>query len=234
MKRLLLAVLVVLGLAVTAVVGHAAVLPVTARQLTSFTASHPCPGQATATPSSPSGSRFTGVTLTLPSTACDGRSLGAAVLTGGGLVVRGTAVVSGSTATLVVPAYTAGTTYTVQAVVGGWNLPTSWSYQAPPEPFTAGNGTTVVQGITWGTSGAATCATVTVSTTTAQSSPWLVHLNIAAAPFNGATSGYYLTTGQVAFSPSSTPQNGVIGIAGAVNGWETLRAGQSRSFTVCR
>lgn len=233
MKRLLLAVLLVVGLVATVGVGHAAGLQVAAGGLTSLRVDHPCTGQATARPSAPSGSTFTGVTVTLPSTACSGRLVKATVLSGTTIVVQGSVVVSGTTATLVVPAYTAGSSYTVGAVVDGWNLPTTWSYGAPPQPFTPGNSATVVQTIAWGAGGDPRCAAVTVTASTRQSALWLVNVNIAAAPFNGATTGYRLTSGQVAFYPSATPQNGVIGVVGTNNGWDNVTSSQTRTFTLC-
>jgi hypothetical protein len=233
-KRLVVALLVVLAALASATVGHAAAISVTSRSIASFVVQHPCPGLATAVPSSPSGSTFTGVTVTLPSAACAGRTVKLTVLNGATVVAQTAGVVvSGAVATFTTPAYTAAAGYTVRAIVDGWNLPTTWSYTSAVQPFTPGNPVTVVQSITWSTIGTAQCATVTVTTTTSSPSRWLVNLNIAGAPFNGATTGYVVNSGQVAFSPSATPQNGVIGIVGANNGWDTISSGQTRIFTIC-
>lgn len=236
MKRIAFVLVLVLGALASTTLGHAAALQVSAGSLTSFSAQHPCPGPATAVPSGASGSTYTGVTITLASAACSGRPVRARVVTSAGLlVVEGQIPANGTTATLTVPPYTAGSSYTVHATVSGWHLPTTWSFTPPvaAQAITAGNGATVIESVEWST-GVPTCATVKVTTNTAQEAPWRVALNVAAAPFNGATTGYYLENTQVRFDPSATPVNGVIGIVGQINGWDTLPAGKFREFRVCR
>jgi hypothetical protein len=54
------------------------------------------------------------------------------VLNGTTVVAQGQAIASGATATLTgLAGYSAQSGYTVQATVGGWNLPTTWSYTPP-------------------------------------------------------------------------------------------------------
>jgi hypothetical protein len=227
---MLLAVVLVLGVLATSTVGHAAVLPVVSRSVGGFTTAHPCAGTATATPTTGTARTFTQISVALPSAACTGLLVMLTVVNGSTLVVQGMATASGANALITVPSYVAGTGYTVRATIGGWNLPTTWSYMPPAQPFTTGNGETVIESIVW----SGRCADIAVTTSTTRQSPWRVNVNIAAAPFDGATTGYSVAGNTVGFDPASgIPSNGVLGIVGTVNGWDTLSANQRRSFTVC-
>ena len=190
MKRIAVALVLVLGALVSTTFAHAAALAVSTRPLTSFSAQHPCSGPATAVPSSGSGATYSGVTITLASAACSGSIVRATVLTSAGtIVVQGQIAVAGTTATLAVPSYTAGSSYTVQATVAGWHLPTTWSFNGGP--ITVGNSNTALTLGPWTTSGAGTCVDVTVSSTTAQK--WLINLNMNEAPFSPTMTAANLT-----------------------------------------
>ncbi len=137
-RRPLVALLLAVAVVGTATLGSAATLTVNAASISTFTVTHPCPGNATAVPAGASGTQFTGVTVTLPSTACNGRVVHVTVLNGTTVVRQGQATVVGATATVAgMAAYTAQSGYTVRATVSGWNLPTTWSYTPPPVSLVA-------------------------------------------------------------------------------------------------
>ena len=134
-RRPLVALLLAFAVVATATLGSAATLTVNAASISTFSVTHPCPGNATAVPSAPSGAQFTGVTVTLLSAACSGRLVQVTVLNGATVVRQGQAAASGATATVTgLTAYTAQAGYTVQATVAGWNLPTGWDYSGPTHP----------------------------------------------------------------------------------------------------
>lgn len=235
-KRPLIAVLLVLGALATASVGSAASLTITGGSLGTHAAGHPCPGTLAAT-TDPTSIPVSTVTITPPA-ACVDRTVTVAV--NDGVNVRqgtATAPASGSVTVGLDGSYSPSATTQVAAVVSGWYLATGWTYTPPvipPGPIVPGNANTVILPIIW-TQPAQNqvCALVTVTTNTQEKSPWLVNLNVAQPPFNGATSGYQITTGQAEFTPSGTAQNGVLSIKGGNNGWDTLAQGTDRSFTVC-
>jgi len=93
---------------------------------------HPCSGTATATAATGSGTTYSAVSITVPS-GCAGKELFLTLLNGSTVLRSGTATVAGSGATTVTftGTYTATSSLTVQAVVDGWNLPTTWSFTPP-------------------------------------------------------------------------------------------------------
>ena len=227
MKRIAVALVLVLGALVSTTFAHAAALAVSTRPLTSFSAQHPCSGPATAVPSSGSGATYSGVTITLASAACSGSIVRATVLTSAGtIVVQGQIAVAGTTATLAVPSYTAGSSYTVQATVAGWHLPTSWSFNGGP--ITVGNSNTALTLGPWTTSGAGTCVDVTVSSTTAQK--WLINLNMNEAPFSPTMTAANLTLnpGWAKFM-TQAPVGGLLQVDGG-NGTNNVAGG---TFSIC-
>lgn len=135
------AILAVLALGISN--ASAASLSVFAGKLGTFAATHPCPGTATATVATPVGSTYSAVSVTVPS-GCSGRRLDLTLLNGSTALQNGTATVASSGATTVTFAgtYTATPFLTVQAVVAGWNLPTTWAYTPPVVGLTATCSTT--------------------------------------------------------------------------------------------
>ncbi len=233
-RRLLAAAAAIAAVAAVVSYASAAALSVSAAKLTSVTVGNPCTGTAT-TGNPVGGSTATTVNVTLPpGCVVTSRTVQVTVVDSGGAHSSASVVMSGSTQAFTVsPAYTASATVTPSVTVDGWSFLTTWTYTPPPiEP---GNPQTVIQSITWSISNQnQACATVTVTTNTAQSNWWLVNLNVAQPPFYGATSGYQITDGQVEFVPSSdTAVGGVLGIQGRNNGWGNLRQGATRTFTVC-
>lgn len=128
-----LAALVVGGLLAAASFASAASLSLNAGTVTALVGEHPCAGQATATPTSGSGTTYLATSVTVPP-GCAGLSLGVTLLQGTAVVRSGTATVASSGATVVTFAtsYTASSTMTIQATVGGWDLPTSWTFAPLP------------------------------------------------------------------------------------------------------
>jgi hypothetical protein len=195
---MILAVLVVLGLLATATIGHAASLPVASRSNLTFNVQHPCPGTAATVPSGASGATFSSVTVTLPSGLCTGRTVLLTVLNGATVVAQGQAQVAGSTATVPTGTYTAGSSYTVRATVGGWDLPATWSY-TPPTPHiwctivsggSAGSSctatVTIFTGLKGGGTTPATYYDVVVSTSSTSSARWEVGFDLSHAFYGGA------------------------------------------------
>jgi hypothetical protein len=129
--------LAVVGLLAAASFASAASLSLNAGSVTTVVSGHPCAGQATATPTSGSGTTYLATSVTVPP-GCAGLSLGVTLLQGTAVVRNGTATVASSGATVVTFAgsYTASSTMTIRATVGGWDLPTSWTF-TPPVPLPA-------------------------------------------------------------------------------------------------
>jgi hypothetical protein len=111
---------------------HAASMGVTGGAISTSAVGHPCPGTAATTPAmgSVGATTFTGLSVTVPA-GCEGRQLTVTVLSGTTVLRSGAAAVAASGETVVgfgTPAYTPTTTLTVQAVVDGWALPTTYTF----------------------------------------------------------------------------------------------------------
>jgi hypothetical protein len=123
------------ALVVAAIVGvsraSAAGLEVVGGRLWTETANHPCAGPADATVAMGSGTSYSAVSITIPS-GCAGREVVVTVVDGTTVQGTGSWTVAASGATTVpVGSYTAASNLTVQAVVDGWGLPTTWSFTPP-------------------------------------------------------------------------------------------------------
>jgi len=96
---------------------------------------HPCPETATATAVTGSGTTYSAVSITVPN-GCGGRALSLTLLNGTTVLRSGTATVAASGATTVTftGTYTASSSLTVRAAVGGWDLPTTWAFTPPALP----------------------------------------------------------------------------------------------------
>lgn len=229
MKRMFVALLVVLGVLATATVGQAAQLTLTGGRLGTFGATQPCPGTATAVPSAAGGAGFTAVSLTLPSALCSGATLRLAVRNGTTRIAQGQAVVTGSTATVTGLSYAAASTYTVSATVDGWGLPTTWSYTPPPAtsgPITAGNANTVLTPPTYPTNtlGNRICAQIEVRPVDVRW-PWSLRIDLNQRPFNGVSANLLERPGWLKIV---SDVGGVVVLEG--NGANATRA---ESFTIC-
>lgn len=171
MKRALLAVLVVLGLASTATFGHAAALNVGAGSMTTVSSSNRCSTATTAATAGPvSGSTATSVVLTFPAD-CHGKAGRLRLVGASGALSTTDATftlpATGTTHTVTVPSYTPTAVVDVAMVLGGWGVPVQWSYTPPPPPTTSctvvnsngnpvGNRTcsvTAIRADYWGTAG---------------------------------------------------------------------------------
>ncbi|WP_024285688.1 hypothetical protein [Cellulomonas sp. KRMCY2] len=151
-RRGLAGALAALALLATISFASAASQPLAGATMTSTAVGHPCAGPAAATATNGTTMTFSAVSITVPA-GCAGRTVLLTLLNGTTPVGSGSAAAAASGATVVsLPTYTALSSLTVQATVGGWNLPTTWSF-TPPHIWC-----TVVSG---GSPGATCTATVT-------------------------------------------------------------------------
>lgn len=112
-------------------VASAARLDVDGGSLTSQVAGHPCPGTASAGATGPARGPASGVAIAVPA-GCEGRPVAVAVLDGATVLASGTGTVASGTTDVATGAYPPSASLAVVAVVDGWDLPTTWSYTAPP------------------------------------------------------------------------------------------------------
>lgn len=233
MKRVLGALLLVVGLVATATTGSAAQLAVAAGSLSASAVTHPCPGpDAVVMPAGPTGAAntFTGATVSLP-TGCDGSTVQLVLLDGATVVASGSGPVAGTTATVTTTgAYVAATGLTVLATVSGWNLPAEWPWTAPPtattNPITSGNADTVVvvgpfEVIGWHRF----CVPITVDSTS--DATWRLRLDLNQRPFNGVSPTALEMPGWVKIEPPGVV-DGIVHLvrSGAVGS-------RAESFTLC-
>lgn len=120
-------------LCVGLVVANAASLQVQSGTLGAQVSDHPCSGTAAATAATGSGTTYSAVSIITVPSGCAGKELFLTLLNGSTVLRSGTANVAGSGATTVTftGTYTATSSLTVQAVVDGWNLPTTWTFTPP-------------------------------------------------------------------------------------------------------
>ena len=239
-RRPLAALLLALAVVATATLGSAATLTVNAATISACTVTHPCPGNATAVPSAPNGSQFTGVTVTLPSTACNNRTVQVTVLNGLTVVAQGEATATGDVAIVPVPDYRAQTFFTVKATVGGWNLPSDWEYDPPPAGLVLVNAMTDQSGVTvgsWTSSGPFNyCVPVTIYSTENGNRPWAVDLDLASAPFAGFIPRF---EGAAASSivPASSPDRPLWLRLTGTGDYKTVHSNEDKltqfTFTIC-
>lgn len=190
MRRIALAVVLLLALVSTASMGSAASLTVRGGVIDTFTSTRPCADGATATAATAGTAAQTQVRLTVPPT-CVGRSVQVTVVDAAG-VARSSAAVPMTTGTqsITVGAYTATPTLQVRATVDGWNLATSWSW-TPPTPHvwctaTTGPGTTCSASLTLRTTAEGVRYwDVVVTTTSASYVRWEVSIDTAHPFFGG-------------------------------------------------
>jgi hypothetical protein len=194
-RRSLIAAVFALGVLATASFGSAAALGVNGGFLGTYSATHPCPGTATVTPTTGSAITFSAVGVTVPA-GCAGRTLKLTMISGS-TVLSGTATVAVSGATVVSFApttYNALSSWTIAAVVDGWNLPTTWSFTPPPfwcTVVTTGSTATCTATVTIfvgtkpGGSSSATYYDVVVTTTSTSYVQWEVGFYLD-SPFYGA------------------------------------------------
>ncbi|MDT0167016.1 hypothetical protein Q9R32_15800 [Actinotalea sp. AC32] len=209
----------------SAVAANAASLPVTSGSLTTVRATAPCTQALSVTTTSTTAT--SSVDVTVPA-GCTGRLQVALPDTG----VHGELTSASGTVTVPLSgAFTPVRGTVVVATLDGWAVPARW---VASSPFSPANPTTVVSAVTWSAAWpTGACADVVVTTTTNQPSHWVVALDTTAPPFDGRTTGYTITGGQAIFAPPGTPVDGVLGVVGSNNGWDTMRAGQTRTFRVC-
>lgn len=233
-----------LGTVLALTFANAAALPLDGGSLVSTTATHPCPGPATATAATGGGTTYSAVSVTMPA-ECAGRELKVTLLDGttelhGGI---GTVASAGATTVDLGETYTADANLTVRAVVDGWDLPTTWSF-APPTPegwVHPGNEDTVTTNLVWTSitnNPVQGCFSVDVSTTSTTPVVWRITLDLSEAPFNGATTGYSIQGGDSwrYEQYASTPSAGYLQIGGTDNpqaGRRTIVAGQTYEVSVC-
>jgi hypothetical protein len=162
-------------------------LPLDAQTMTAAEVGHPCPGTAPFT--NGSGPPYSTLSVTMPE-GCAGLTL-TLRLTRGSTTRTGTATVAGSGATVVNLSGTFDPTlsgWEVFAIVGGWHLPTSWSY-TPPPPYiwctvVDGSGETCAATVTVGVRGGNDFYNVVVTTPSTSWVTWEVSFNLA-DPFYG-------------------------------------------------
>ena len=239
-RRTWITVAVSVALLLGAFSAHAAQLRLTSTYLTTYSHNHPCPGTASTTPASGS-TPVTAVTVTMPSASCSGLTVQLTLLDPTGAVVsHGSGVVTGSTATVSMSAaFDPQTGMAVQGAVNGWNLPLTWSYTAP-DPVYQGNTPTTLTQITWTlvtNNPVQACFTATVTTTSTAPVEWRVTLDLAQAPFNGASPGGFSLQGSDSWRYQwyqNTPAPGFLQIGGTASGGRaTITAGASWDVQVC-
>lgn len=131
----------------------------------------------------------------------------------------------------------------VVATLDGWDLPVTWSYTplAPVGPIYPGNGDTVTTDLEWTSitsNPVQGCFSVDVSTTSTTPVVWRITLDLARAPFNGATTGYSIQ-GSDSWryaQYAATPSAGYLQIGGTADvsaGRRTIVAGQTYEVSVC-
>ena len=201
----------------------------------------PCTGAATATAATISGATASAGAVTVP-TGCTGR-LVLTVLDGGAAVAVGAADVVAGTTVVPVGGYAPSASLTVQAVVDGWGLPTSW---VPPAPAVSCR---VVN------HPVATCS-FAISSFTAWAEPWP---GVNKFELNGVITGAHNANGQIweltfnfansyyPFVPRSVQSNGglvpqsgcaqlpqltVRGNADWAGPYNEIRAGETRSVYI--
>ncbi|UJP40954.1 hypothetical protein [Cellulomonas palmilytica] len=195
------ALLVVLAVAVMSVAGaQAAGLSLlaptrpTAQQLARC-----APGPVTVSPTgTATAGQFTQVAVSGVSGSC---TVGAVRVASGAAgawtqsFVSSSSAISGGTFTATGAAFTPPVTANGRAwvTVNGWPVPATWTYAPPAGPVSPGNDSTVMPSIEWTlvtNNPVQVCFIATVSTTSTTPVPWQLRLDLAQAPFNGATSGF--------------------------------------------
>ena len=188
------AVLAVLALGISN--ASAASLTVIAGKLGAFTATHPCPGTATAVPATlwSGHARYRAVTLTLP-LGCGDRPVQVTV-TSGSTVLSGGPVNTNAGGQVTISFGTGnnsnGNTYpvtadlTIKATVSGWDLPTTATTPAISCRITTINSTAICTAtVTLGVRGGNSFYHVVVTTPSTSWVRWEVSFNLA-HPFYGA------------------------------------------------
>lgn len=192
---------------------------------------HPCPGGATAVAADGS------VVVTLASTACSGLTVQLTTLTSAGAAVAsGSAAVSGAVATVTVA--TSGAT-AAAATVAGWPLAVTYT-AASSGPITPANADTVLTDVTWdlvSNNPTQVCFHGTVTTTSTSPVQWGLTIDLAQAPFNGASHNTLQLAGadgwRYRIAPNQ-PSPGYARVEGTNNGGRrTVVAGQSYRVDVC-
>lgn len=125
-------------------------------------------------------------------------------------------------------------------VLGGWGVPTTWSYDAPPpEPVYPGNDATVVSEPRWAVTNqdpVQVCVAVDVTTDSPTPVEWRVELDLSLPPFNGRTDGYSLAgpdAWRFGLLPD-TPSAGHLQVGGTPwGGAQTITAGQTYVVELC-
>ncbi|MBX9245788.1 hypothetical protein ICW40_13350 [Actinotalea ferrariae] len=135
MKRIALAVVLLIALIGSASMGSAASLTVRGGVIDTFTNARPCADGATATGPSTTTATQTAVRLTVPAD-CVGKTVQVTIVDAAG-VPHSSAPTLMTTVTRDIPVaggYTGTSNLVVRATVDGWNLATTWSY-TPPLPM---------------------------------------------------------------------------------------------------
>ena len=233
-RRPLAALLLALGVVATATLGSAATLTVNAASISTFTVTHPCPGNLAATTPTTAGTVST-VSVDPPD-ACAGLMIAVAV-NDGAVVRQGTATApaTGSVTVTLDGAYTPSETgITVLAIVDGWHLDTTWGYDPPAPPadviVAVGFRVAVTLG-DWYDDGGLVCVPVEVWSE-AGNRTWRVDIDTTASPFNGSTPTFTgLHAAFLAVGPGDGP--GWISVTG-VGAYSTVQHNKtSIEFNVC-
>lgn len=198
------ALLVVLAFAILSVAGaQAAGLSLTSPTRPSAKQLARCaPGPVTVSPTGTStAGQFTQVAVSGISGSC---TVGAVRVASGAagawtqvFVSSSSTAVSGGAFSATGTAFTPPVTTSGRAWVtlNGWPVPATWAYAPPAGPVSPGNGDTVMPSIEWTlvtNNPVQVCFVATVSTSSATPVPWRLRMDLAQAPFNGATTPFTL------------------------------------------
>lgn len=216
----------------------AAQLGITARPITLAEATGCTTSAITGTAGAATGTTATTVVLSGVPAACQGKvaTLRLYAADGTALATTDTSVTLTTTGTTVtVPSYTVSRAAGVALTIGTWGVPVTWVVPAGSGgPVTPGAGTSfgTLQWTLVNESGSQACVVVPVSG--AAGTVWQIDLHLDQRPFNGLTtgSGFVLSDYNTAKLVSTTPQNGILSVVGKP-GWETLKAGQTLSISIC-
>lgn len=131
-RRVVVALVLVLGVLATAGFASAAALNVGGASLGTYRAAHPCPGTLQAT--TPTAITPVQTVTVTPPAACAGREIAVAV-SDGAVVRHGTALADDPSVTVTLDGtYTPWTVVAVSATVDGWASPVSWTYTPSAHP----------------------------------------------------------------------------------------------------
>jgi hypothetical protein len=166
------------------------------------------------------------------------------VLNGTTVVAQGQVIASGATATLTgLAAYSAQSGYTVQATVGGWNLPTTWFYtppvvhpaiscRTPANP--AATCTATITSLVSSTNPTRYRLSVTVSTTSTGWVAWEVTVNLSHSSYPFVANSVSVVTGDLikVSANECTASPRLLVVAGSKGNFDDVRSSTPRSFAL--